>query len=58
MFSGTDRSGRYLLLAGCLGVAVLLTVIAEYIEHSSQQHSALGVRPASAAGNTGNLVRK
>lgn len=38
----------YLLLAACFGVSVLLTVIAEHIDHSGQPDSSAGTPPVKA----------
>ncbi|MFZ2266810.1 MAG: hypothetical protein WAV95_04450 [Azonexus sp.] len=51
MFSDTEAGWRYLLLAGLLGVAILLTVIAEHIEHSRLQNAVAALKPAGTAGN-------
>lgn len=51
MFSDAEPTWRYLLLASLLGVAILLTVIAEHIEHSQQQNTVTSLKPAGTAGN-------
>ncbi|MBS1160753.1 MAG: hypothetical protein H6R15_3172 [Proteobacteria bacterium] len=46
-----EPAWRYLLFAACLGVAVLLTVIAEHIEPSDRQYSSAGASPFKATGS-------
>jgi len=51
MFSGAEAGWRYLLVAGFVGVAVLLTVMAEHIEHSGLQYVNSAAKPAGMNGN-------
>jgi hypothetical protein len=52
MFSDAEPTWRYLLLAGLLGAAILLTVIAEHIEHSGWHQPATIAQPVKAAART------
>jgi len=52
MLSDAEPAWRYLLLAGILGAAILLTVIADHIDHASQQYSSIAMLPPQSATDT------